>query len=373
MLTLLAALAIAAPQEPAAKIYALIEPKGKPPRLSIYQREIRLDPPKRSPKLFGDPPIQWEFDWIASSFGPDEDAPRDPKTGEQQARIRFRVYSQEKKAEGDKTALVARQAIRMWDLVTSRFRIGHNEQINAGIVDYFLCWGGKAGGEQLLGQELTPDNKVLQVNTIYIYDLRSFSSPVEMAREVAHEYGHAVLPAIGGYDAPEYWANGYLGEKLFLRWIRDEMVRGVYGADDAMGTTQAQLDNWVKANVDTLALKAASVPPNPVSLADKGKVGMDAYMGLVLYADSIFPHSVIGRSMKLVGSQSAVDYPEALLMATQEKPKITLSIPAYLKNKPIWIPLGKGKVAQAQILKREGDWAQIMPQTGGVVITTARG
>ena len=77
--------------------------------------------------------------------------------------------------------------------------------------------------------------------------------------------------------------------------------------------------------------------------------------------------------MLLTGSQEAKDYPEALLKATQEMPKITLAIPAYLKGKPIWIPLGKGKVGQAQILKRSGDWAQVLPQAGGVVITTAKG
>ena len=42
----------------------------------------------------------------------------------------------------------------------------------------------------------------------------------EACRELAHEYGHAVLPAIGGFKSPEDWANGYLGERLFLRWLR---------------------------------------------------------------------------------------------------------------------------------------------------------
>ena len=108
-------------------------------------------------------------------------------------------------------------------------------------------------------------------------------------------------------------------------------------------------------------------------LGDKGKVGMDAYIGLVLYADTIFPSSIITRSMLLMGSQDAKDYPDALLRATQEAPHITLSIPDYLKGKPIWVPIGSGKVGQAQVLKRSGDWAQIQPQAGAVVITTAKG
>lgn len=374
MLSLLAALAIGQTGEGyILRVTHLPAPNGKPSRLDVTFNEGRLDPPKLSPKLFGDPPTRWEFEWITYSSAPDDPPQLDPKTGEPMKRIRFRVFSQERRPYGtDKAPMVARQAIRMWDLMMSRFRFANNEAINGSIVDYYLCWGGQAGGEQLMGEEIVR-NRPVTVSTIYIYDLKSFDSPVEMAREVAHEYGHAVLPGVRGYTAPEDWANGYLGEKLFMRWLRDEMVVGHLGTDDTMGTTLKDMNAWVKANVDTLVTKAASAPPSAVGLADKGPVGMDNYIGLVLYADTIFPHSVAGRSLKLMGSQDAKDYPEALYFAMREMPKITLSIPDYLKNKPIWIPLAGGKVAQAQVLKRSGDWAQIMPQAGGVVITTGQG
>jgi len=373
MLSLLAAIAIGQTNEGySMRRISLVEPNNKPVRLQIWIRDGRLDPAKLSPKQFGDPPTRWEFDWITTGFAPDADAPRDPQTKEQVGRLRFRIYSQERRSDGDKAPMVAREALRLWDMMMARFHFANNESINQGIVDYYLCWGGKAGGEQLTAQDILPNNRVVTVSNIYIYDLRSFDSPVEMAREVAHEYGHAVLPGVNGYSAPEDWANGYLGEKLFLRWLRDEMAAGKYTPEDAMGATLKDLNAWVKTNVDTLVMKAASGPPTAVGMADKGPVGMDNYMGLVLYADTIFPHSVAARSMKLMGSQDAKDYPEALLEATQEMPKITLSIPDYLKDKPIWIPLGAGKVAQAQLLKRQGDWAQILPQAGGVVITTAR-
>jgi hypothetical protein len=373
MLSFLAATVMAAGQEPAARMMQLLEPGGKPPRLSIYVREIPLDPPKFSPKLFGDPPQKWQFDWIASSFGPDLNAPRDPKTGEPQGRLRFRVFSQLKKRSYDHTVLVATQAIRMWDVGFNRYHFSHKEAVNDGIIDFYLCWGGEAGGEFTQGEDVLPNNSTKTVATVYIYDLGSFTKPVEMAREVAHEYGHAVLPPVGGYTTPEYWANGYLGEKFFMRILRDQWKRGLVGPNDTMGATLEQLNAWVKANVDPLVIKTASNPPSEVQLADRGKVGMDAYIGLVLYADTFFPPSVVTRSMMIMGSQDAKDYPDSLLRATQEMPKITLSIPPYLKDKPIWIPLGKGKVGQAQILKRSGDWAQVLPQAGGVVITTARG
>jgi len=374
MLSLLAALVLGqSPEGYTVRRIKLPEPNNKPSRLQVWIRDGQLDPPKLSPKLFGDPPIRWQFDWITTAFGPDDGAQKDPETGEPMARLRFRIYSQERRAENDKSPMVARQAIRMWDLLQARYRFANNESINHGIVDYYLSWGGKAGGEQLTGEEVLPNNRVVTVNTIYLYDLRNFGSPIEMAREVAHEYGHAALPAVGGFNAPEYWANGYLGEKLFLRWLRDKLAIGHIGTDDTMGSTVKDLDAWIKDNVEAPVLEASSRPPSATMLSDKGPVGMNAYIGLVVYADTILPPSIVGRSMKLMGSQDAKDYPDSLLRAMMEMPKITLSLPPYLKGKPIWIPLGAGKVAQAQVLKRQGDWAQIQPQAGGVVITTSRG
>lgn len=373
MFSLLAATAIlTSGQQGAEQWMHLVEPGNKPSRLAVYIREVPLDPPKFSPRKFGEPAEPWQFDWLASAFGPEDDAPVDPATGQKQARIRFRVYSQIKKRDYDYTVLIARQGIRMWDVLYNKYRVRHPDKHNNGIIDYYVCFGGEAGGEHLTGSEIV-NGRTTTVSTIYIYDARSFTKPVEMAREVAHEYGHAVLPQVGGYTSPEHWASGYLGEKFFMRILRDQMKRGAIGSDDVMGATLPQMEAWVKENVDSMVIKAASEAPSAAQLADKGKPGMDAYIGLCLYADTLFPASVWRRSMQLLGSQNGADYPDSLLRATQEMPKITLEIPPYLKGKPIWIPVGKGSVAQAQVLKKSGDWWQVLPQVGSVVITTAKG
>ena len=72
--------------------------------------------------------------------------------------------------------------------------------------DVWLCRQGQTGGEQWR-------------SNIYFYDLDAPRSSIEWIREIIHEYGHLALPAIGGYSAPEYWANGYYGERLITRWI----------------------------------------------------------------------------------------------------------------------------------------------------------
>jgi hypothetical protein len=73
-------------------------------------------------------------------------------------------------------------------------------------VDVWLARSGKAGGEEYLGD-------------IYLYAIDEPRAPAEWIRELAHEYSHVTLPEIGPYSAPEKWGNGYLGERLYLKWL----------------------------------------------------------------------------------------------------------------------------------------------------------
>lgn len=72
--------------------------------------------------------------------------------------------------------------------------------------DVWLCRQGPAGDDEWH-------------RNIYFYDLDVPRSSIEWVREIAHEYSHMALPPIGGYTAPEYWANGYYGERLLVRWL----------------------------------------------------------------------------------------------------------------------------------------------------------
>jgi hypothetical protein len=320
----------------------------------------RLDPSKKSPQKFGTPAIPWEFEWLVQGYV------RAP--GESHYAARFRVYSQERKQQDDPAPFVARMLTAMWEENANRLRYDHPEQYNGRIVDVYLCWGGKAGGEQRFGVDFENGIKKT-VNTIYFYDLNSFTDPVEKAREVAHEYGHAILPAIGGYEAPEDWANGYLGEKLFLRWLRDGLAAGRLKPDDTMGAEAPQLDEWVKKNVDPLVVTASQNLPTAQYLNVRSATGMDRYTGLAVYAATVLPEPVFSRSMLLTGSTEAKDYPEAIALAAEEPDEYTLNIPSYLKGKSLWIPLTKAKLKGAKILRHVGKWAKIQPTAAEVVIT----
>lgn len=329
----------------------------------IIVKEDSLEPMARSPKRFGTPPRPWEFPWLYRGYT--------RRTTSESYRLRFRVYSQDRKGTNDPAARVTRMLTGLWEIGNQRIGLQHPEAYNIGIVDVYLCWGGKAGGEQRFDVTYQGVNKI-NVNTIYFYDLASFFDPVEAAREVAHEYGHAVLPAIGGYKEPEYWANGYLGERLFLMYAREAMSSGFLKPEDLMLATPDQLDGWLKKQVEPLVLAASDALPTRTTMADTSAGGMNRYMGLALYAATVLPDSVFGRSLKLTGSTDAADYPEAIALAAEEPDSFDLRIPDYLRGRTLWVPLNKGHVTGGKILRTIGKWAKVQPTSPTVTVVNRK-
>jgi hypothetical protein len=145
--------------------------------------------------------------------------------------------------------------------------------------DVWLCTGGQSGGEQFQ-------------SNIYFYDLDVQRSSIEWIREIVHEYGHLALPAIGGYSSPEYWANGYVGERLMVRWMARRangpaMVEAVWG----------DFSGYV--NFDRLLLKPAialytRVGVNPDWASRTDEAGMRYLIGELLTIDDTYGSRMIG-------------------------------------------------------------------------------
>lgn len=308
--------------------------------------------PKTCPFKFGKPPTTHVFSFLTAGYGlPVEESSK--------FNLRFRVYSQSLKDNLGFGIPVVKQLLRLWEMDLTWLRIDHSELYHDQIVDVYLANGGTPGGQQLFGVD--EENGIrFKSNMIYIYDLPSFSDPLEECREVAHEYGHAVLPAIGGYSEPEYWANGYLGEKLYLRWLDEELKDGKITTDDTMGATADQLDGWIAKNIDPIESTAARLGPKSPKLSGSTAASMAAFHGIVCYCDSIMPHKMFGRSLELIGSQKAADYLSGAVLASQEsswKP----TFPDYLMGKAVWLPVGStGQVTGAKVLAKAKGWVKVM-------------
>lgn len=340
------------------------------PNISVMVRDTRLDPSRKSPKKFQDG-MPWEFDWLTTGFG---------NLGEKGVlALRLRVYSQERKGTNDKAPMVARMVMQIWDRSIHRLKLDNPQQYNNSIVDFFLCFGGDPGGEQIFDYVpgLPPHERdLVPVNTIYIYRLDTFKDPIEMAREVAHEYGHAILPGVGGFKQPEAWGNGYLGEKLFLKWIRDDMAAGKLKPEDAMGASLSGLNSWVANNVDKLVTTAAIQFPDP-NLINETKGGMEAFDGLAMYVEEMCPPAVFLRSLyetrdahrAATDMTPPTDYAQNVVVAASAVENLTLAVPDCVKNqKTIWIPLGKGTISGATVISRKNGWAQVAPLMPNIVI-----
>lgn len=331
------------------------------PRAMMISYNEALAKAKLCPKAFDGE--HWKFPWHTDGYvrlGP----------ADQQYNIRFRVFAQSH-TDADffsgkelKTS-AARELLRLWEMDADYLGIDHAIDVNRRLVDVYLCDKGAPGGEQLFDTDTEADRQV-KVNTIYIYDLASLTDNLEKAREVAHEYGHAVLPAIGGFKKPEYWANGYLGEKLYLRWLRNALLDGKLKPEDAMGATLEELDQFCVQSVNPLVKAGGKRAPSDPLFKSDSFAAMAAFEGVVLWADTIMPHKMLGRSLMLLNGKTALDYVNAAVVAAEEhewEPKI----PAYIMG-PVWIPLGAAKLTGAEILKKDSGWVQIKP-TGRVKIT----
>lgn len=342
-------------QDPAAKVWQLTGPEGGEPRIQVIENLERLDPPKLSPKE------KWMFEWVVSGMGREQ-------TGSEPYRLRIRTFAQQKKESEDPAARVTRMAMRMWDFLVRKLRIAQKEMYDDGRVHFYLAFGGKAGGEQLFDEDVE-GGRARKVNTIYIYQVQNIKDPLELAREVAHEYGHAVLPPVGGFKEPEEWANGHVGEKLFLKYLRDEYKAGRLNAEDVCGAPLDRLDQFVQREADAMALDVWKNGPEIDRMGGSGAPAMDAYLSLVLYAYEALPIEAFRRSLLLIGSVSARDYPAAVILAASERESFVVSPPKSLAGKDVWIPLGKGKLTGGGVIKKSGDWALVRP-LGGVLRVT---
>lgn len=361
MITVLAAIALLGQDAPASRMIYIGDPDKPTTRLAIFIRDERMATPKLSPKKFGDPPQPLQFEWAVGGLA--------RKSGMNNASFeaKFRVFSQERKAENDPAPKVVRMLLRMWECNALRFSLDHAKLYNDGTVDVYLCWGGQAGGEQRFDDDEDATG-LKKVNTIYIYDLNSFKNPVEMAREVAHEYGHATLPGVGGFKEPEDWGNGYLGEKIFMRYLRDELKAKRIEPIDVMGCTLEQLEAWVKAHVDPLTQKAADDGPMFGLLEGTGAAAMDAYLGLNLLLEQILPPRQFAMILRETAYSEAKGYADAVIRSVENNPTGTvLEIPPILR-KQLWVPVGRGSVRNADVVKKNRGWWLIKPGLGVVTI-----
>jgi hypothetical protein len=115
--------------------------------------------------------------------------------------------------------------------------------------------------------------------SLYLYSLHTPRAPEEWLRELAHEYGHTALPGLGGFTKTEDpWADGELGELLFVKWLAaagpDWLPWSVKAAEDIARPRRERLMAGVVGD------------PDPARLRGRDTKARDYFLGLALRVEA---------------------------------------------------------------------------------------
>lgn len=297
-----------------------------------------------------DPKHEWGFNFMTVGYASRSASPL-------QWELRFRTFYQSRVGT-DIAPLATRAFMRLWEYNYDRLTLDHSEEFRR-LVDVYLCDQGKAGGEQLFlvdPFEPRPEGSPrVKANIIYIYQLGTFKNYLEMIREISHEYGHATLPPVGGFSAPENWINGHLGERLYMRWLTQDLAAKRIQRYDTMGAEVDVLRDYLTKNVTPLVRGFHAKGPNIPAIKKKDAAAADLWLGMMLHAESILPNASFRRSL-LAGGKDASEYVPALADAARSG--LVLNT-AGLKGVKTWVPAGKFQVEGATVIRRSNGWAYV--------------
>lgn len=187
-------------------------------------------------------------------------------------------------------------------------------------------------------------------NQIYIYDIYAARSPFEWCRELAHEYGHYILPGVTGFTSPEPWANGVLGERLFTLWIAEDISAKTLDWQNVPFLTPKDLDEDIQHQLVPLIMRIAGASQFPMNLLRRNDAeGMNAYTALCLYIEAIYGSDMLLRSMALTLPSSRApliiptDFLSGFYTAVQTSQQIRITIPSFLSISSLLCYLPSGK------------------------------
>jgi hypothetical protein len=184
-------------------------------------------------------------------------------------------------------------------------------------------------------------------SSIIVGSAQTERAPLEWARQIAHEWGHAVLPGVTGFREPEAWANGDLGERLFLPWLQEA---GWLAAWDK----SADGSLYARRYVTPLRDAFAKAGPNPKLLTDPSRKGYDQYLGMSLYVASTHGAVVLSKALSRMEGDRPTDFVDALQGVLTAAPWVVRRISPVRGSQPVYIPRAGRYILTGESVRRRG-------------------
>ncbi len=222
----------------------------------------------------------------------------------------------------------------LWSEVHTRLGLDHN--LNNRVVQVWLTRDGPAGGEESDGQ-------------VFLTGILHPRIPAEWIREIAHEYGHLMLASPSGYSKPESWANGVLGERLFIHWLEQDVENKKINAASLPFGGLNDLKYYSTRQVNPLIAQAEAAGISERILAGHNLAAFNAFTELILVIDQQFGSHVL-KSMQydmptLNGSPlTAFDYERSLFTVLSTRNEFEINLPFDLSRMALLLPKGKWRV-----------------------------
>ncbi len=191
-------------------------------------------------------------------------------------------------------------------------------------VQIWLPRQGESGGEQVR-------------NSIYLYRIQDPVAPEELLRVIAHELGHQWLPGIRGFLSPEPYANGAMGEVLFIRWLIDDLTPDLY----LFGLDSRAIQQWYTRRYGALLDGWLSAPAEQETrLHLSNAVGMRTLAGLCMWIDRIHGSSALAEALLNLPGPKAADLFTSLKRILTEFQSIHVKVPEGRGSVNVWLPAG---------------------------------
>jgi hypothetical protein len=184
---------------------------------------------------------------------------------------------------------------------------------------------------------------------IYIYDLQAERAPLEWARELAHEYGHFLLPGASGFSDPEDWSNGLLGERLFLRWLRADLSDRIVDKRTVPFVGAAEVADYCEKQSDALIDRIRRRGPDLSILRRKDAACMDELSALLLHADATYGSKALFDMLDhlpstSIGSIKPESFFAALSGLITSARRFTTDVPAGAPCR-VFLPKGRFRIS----------------------------